>query len=77
MGGAIMKGVTGGMTHLAQGIDVLAEETLGYNLEAEAYLGWKGLNSGYAGLVGGKSSIGASALGGAGGIYNTLSQAAQ
>ena len=77
MGGAIMKGVTGGMTHLAQGIDVLAEETLGYNLEAEAYLGWRGLNSGYAGLVGGKSSMGASALGGVGGIYNTLSQAAQ
>lgn len=77
MGGAIMKGVAGGMTHLAEGIDVLAEETLGYNLETKAYLGWKGLNSGYAGLVGGKSSIGANALGGAGGIYNTLSQAAQ
>lgn len=74
IGGSVLKGATGAAKYLAQGIDVVAEEALGYGLETEAYLGWKGLNSGFAGVAGQAAGIAAGAAGSGIGIGNTIHQ---
>ena len=79
IGAATLSGGIGAARHLAQGIDVLAEE-MGFGaggLEAEAYLGWSGLGTGrsaFNGMIGGMAS---GALGGVSGIANTIGQTIQ
>lgn len=79
IGAATLSGGIGAARHLAEGIDVLAEE-MGFGaggLETGAYLGWSGLGTGrsaFNGMIGGMAS---SALGGVTGIANTVTQAIQ
>lgn len=79
IGAATLSGGIGAARHLAEGIDVLAEE-MGFGaggLETGAYLGWSGLGTGrsaFNGMIGGMAS---SALGGVSGIANTIGQTIQ
>ena len=74
IGYSSMKGLNQALAHVAGGVDVLAEETLGYEggLEVEAYLGSKGSGRGMnAGTI--ASGI-ASGVGAGINIYNTVNQ---
>lgn len=74
IGYSSMKGLNQALSHIAGGIDVVAEEALGYDggLEVEAYLGSKGAGRG---MNVGTIASGISAGVGAGiKIYNTVNQ---
>ena len=74
IGYSSMKGLNQALSHVANGVDVLAEETLGYDggLEVETYLGSKGSGRG---MNVGTIASGISAGVGAGiNIYNTVNQ---
>lgn len=73
IGYSSMRGLNQALGHLAGGIDVVAEESFGYNLETSAYLGTKGAGRGMnAGTI---VSGAAAALGAGTNIYNTVRQA--
>lgn len=75
IGYSSMKGLNQALSHVANGVDVVAEEALGYDggLEVETYLGVKGSGRGRnAGAI----ASGISAGVGAGiNVYNTVNQA--
>ena len=78
VGGSTMLGVGQAARHLAQGIDALADVGLGWGsagIESEAYLGMRGVGSGWIAKAGTAAGAIGAGVGAAINIYNTINNA--